>query len=255
MTLTEQVKILDDKVRANKDQYELDREAAKISALSSGELEKYDYLTSEDLGYKPDVIHKAKFEYSPLGKVFNKGLDESDKKEGLLKRLKNIEGKNEQQLLAIKNQKKKSKTIKDQKENKSKIIEKEGKIMYLENEIDKLFKTYPNSFTSQGKSLLKIHTNSEKKIDYKNLSYKILFPDSTFHITNFLEKYGTLLSLLESLTTKKVTVNSANSDQISFIINLMHGYDDWRLYGLRESKSEFFHNTILTSAKNNFFGY
>ena len=48
MTLTEQVKILDDKVRANKDQYELDREAAKISALSSGELEKYDYLTSED---------------------------------------------------------------------------------------------------------------------------------------------------------------------------------------------------------------
>ena len=47
------------------------------------------------------MIQKAKFEYSPLGKVFNKGLDESDKKEGLLKRLKNIEGKNEQQLEAI----------------------------------------------------------------------------------------------------------------------------------------------------------
>ena len=62
--------------RANKAQYELDREAAKISALSSGELEKYKYLTNEDLGYKPDVILKAKFEYSPLGKVFNKGLDE-----------------------------------------------------------------------------------------------------------------------------------------------------------------------------------
>ena len=80
MTLTEKVKILDDKVRANKAQYDLDREAAKISALSSGELEKYEYLTGEDLGYKPDVIQKAKFEYSPLGKVFNKGLDESDKK-------------------------------------------------------------------------------------------------------------------------------------------------------------------------------
>ena len=62
--------------RSNKAQYELDREAAKISALSSGELEKYEYLTNEDLGYKPDVILKAKFEYSPLGKVFNKGLDE-----------------------------------------------------------------------------------------------------------------------------------------------------------------------------------
>ena len=87
--------------KANKAQYQLDREAAKISALSRGELEKYEYLTGEDLGYKPDVIQKAKFEYSPLGKVFNKGLDEGDKK-GLLKRLKNIEGKNEQQLEAIK---------------------------------------------------------------------------------------------------------------------------------------------------------
>ena len=63
-----------------------------------------EYLTSEDLGYKPDVVQKAKFEYSPIGKVFNKGLDKSDKKEGLLKRLRNIEGKNEQQLLVIRDQ-------------------------------------------------------------------------------------------------------------------------------------------------------
>ena len=81
MTLTEQVKILDEKIKANKAQYDLDREAAKISALSSGELEKHQHLTGEDLGYKPDVIQKEKFEYSPLGKVFNKGLDESYKKE------------------------------------------------------------------------------------------------------------------------------------------------------------------------------
>ena len=104
MALNEQVKILNDKIKANKAQCKLDREAAKISALSAGELEQYEYLIVEDLGYKPDVIQKAKFEYSPLGKVFNKGLDESDKKEGRLKRLKNIEGKNEQQLEAIKDQ-------------------------------------------------------------------------------------------------------------------------------------------------------
>ena len=60
MTLTEQFKILDDKINANKVQYELDREAAKISALLSGELEKYEYLTGEDLGYKADVIQKSK---------------------------------------------------------------------------------------------------------------------------------------------------------------------------------------------------
>ena len=113
MALIEQFKILDDKIKENKAQDELDRETAKISPLSSGELEKYQYLTGEDLGYKPDVNQKAKFEYSPFGKVFNKGLDESDKKEGLLKRLKNIEDKNEQQLQAIKNQ---SETIKDQQE-------------------------------------------------------------------------------------------------------------------------------------------
>ena len=124
MTLTEQVKILDDKIKANKAQYDLDREAAKISALSSGELEKYEYLTDEDLGYKPDVIQKAKFEYSALGKVFNKGLDQSDKKEGLLKRLKNIEGKNKDQSDAIKDQgKKQLEAIEKQKENKPKIIE------------------------------------------------------------------------------------------------------------------------------------
>ena len=77
MTLTDQVKIFDNKIKANKAQYGLYREAAKISALLNGELDKYEYLTGEDLGYKPDVIQKAKFE----------GLDESDKKEGILKRL------------------------------------------------------------------------------------------------------------------------------------------------------------------------
>ena len=48
MTLTEQIKILNDKIRANKAKYNLDRQAAKISALSCGELEKYEYLTSKN---------------------------------------------------------------------------------------------------------------------------------------------------------------------------------------------------------------
>ena len=61
-----------DKIRANKAQYDLDRQTAKISGLSSDELAKYEYLNGEDLGYKPDVVQKAKFEYSQLGQVFNK---------------------------------------------------------------------------------------------------------------------------------------------------------------------------------------
>ena len=71
--MTDELKILDDKIKANQAQYDLDREAAKISALSSGELEKYEYLTGEDLEYKPQVVERAKFEYPPSGKVFDKG--------------------------------------------------------------------------------------------------------------------------------------------------------------------------------------
>ena len=78
MTINEQVKILDDKIRSNKAQYDLDRQAAKISVLNSGELEKYEYLTGEDLGYKPDVVSKVKFEYSLLGQVFIKRLDATE---------------------------------------------------------------------------------------------------------------------------------------------------------------------------------
>ena len=98
MTVTDQIKILDRKIMQNEAQYDLDRKAAKISALFSNNLDKYKYLTDEDLGLKPSTIEQAKFEYSPLGKIFNKGLDKSDQKEGLLKRLKNIENKNEELL-------------------------------------------------------------------------------------------------------------------------------------------------------------
>ena len=72
MTLTDKLKIIDNKIKANQAQYDLHREAAKIFALSSGELEKYEYLIGEDLGYKPRVVEKATFEYSPLHKIFNK---------------------------------------------------------------------------------------------------------------------------------------------------------------------------------------
>ena len=74
-----------------------------MSAYSSGDLPKYEYLIKKDLGYKPDVFEQAKFEYSPLGKVFTDRLDKSDRKEGLLKRFKNIEDRNNNQLLAIEN--------------------------------------------------------------------------------------------------------------------------------------------------------
>ena len=98
MTIKEQIKILDNKIKSNQAEYVLDRQNAKIFALSSGELDKYEYLTGEDLGYKPDIVQKAKFEYSPSGQIFIRGLDTSEKQVGFLKRLKNIEDKTDRQL-------------------------------------------------------------------------------------------------------------------------------------------------------------
>ena len=98
MAVTDQIKILDRKIMQNEVHYGLDRKAAKISASSFNHLNNYEYLTGKDLGHKPSTVEQANFEYSPLGKIFSKGLDKDDQKEGLFKRLKNIEDKNEEQL-------------------------------------------------------------------------------------------------------------------------------------------------------------
>ena len=93
MTKSDQVKILNNKIKANNAQYDINRLNAEISAYSSGDLDKYEFLTKQDLKYKPDALEQAKFAYSALGKVFNDGLNKKDKtkKVGILQRLKNIE--------------------------------------------------------------------------------------------------------------------------------------------------------------------
>ena len=90
MTVTDQNTVLNRKIKQNEAQYDLDRKEAEISGLSSNNLDKQEYLNGEDLGLKPSTIEKPKFECSQLGKIFNKGLSEEHRKEGLLKKLKNI---------------------------------------------------------------------------------------------------------------------------------------------------------------------
>ena len=75
MTVTDQIKILDRKIMQNEARYNLDKKPAKTSELSSKNLDKYEYLTGEDLGLKPGTAEQEKFEYSPLGvslKAFKK---------------------------------------------------------------------------------------------------------------------------------------------------------------------------------------
>ena len=67
---------INDQIRDKKIQNDIDREAAKISALSSGKIRKYEYLTSEDIlpSNQHQIIEQQKFTYSPLGKAFEKQI-------------------------------------------------------------------------------------------------------------------------------------------------------------------------------------
>ena len=93
MTRKEQNKILDAKIESNVNQYKVDRLNAEISAFSSGDLNKYEFLKRIDLNYKPNALDKARFEFSPLGETFNTGLDKNAQgyqEEGIIKLLKDI---------------------------------------------------------------------------------------------------------------------------------------------------------------------
>ena len=93
MTRKEQNKELDDKIESNANQYKVDRLNAETSAFSSGDLNKYEFLTRKDLNCKRNSLDKARFEFSPLGKAFSTGLDKTAagyQKEGVIKLLKDI---------------------------------------------------------------------------------------------------------------------------------------------------------------------
>ena len=93
MTRKEQNKILDAKIESNVNQYKVDRMNAEISAFSSSDLNKYEFLKRIDLNYKPNALDKARFEFSPLDKTFSTGLDKTAQcyqEEGIMKLLKDI---------------------------------------------------------------------------------------------------------------------------------------------------------------------
>ena len=93
MTRKEQIKILDNKIESNINQCKTNRLNAEISAFSSGDLSKYEFLTRKDLQYKPNALDKARFEFSTFGKAFSTGLDKNIQgyqEEGVIKLLKDI---------------------------------------------------------------------------------------------------------------------------------------------------------------------
>ena len=102
---------IEDQIRAEKLQYDINREAAKISALSSGKIDNYEYLTGEKIlpSNQQQVIEQAKFTYSPLGKAFEK-------------QTKTIKDQREKQIEAIEDNKKQLTDINDDYQRKEKFL-------------------------------------------------------------------------------------------------------------------------------------
>ena len=94
---------IEDQIRDEKLQYDINREAAKISALSSGKIDKYEYLTGEEIlpSNQQQIIEQAKFTYPPLGKAFEKET-KTIKDQGE-KQIKTIEEESNKQIKNIKN--------------------------------------------------------------------------------------------------------------------------------------------------------
>ena len=198
MTVTDQIKIIDSKIKANQAQYDLDWLTAKISVLSFGELRKYEYLTGEDLGYRPSVLEQTKFDYSLLGKVFNKGFDDKDdKKEELFKRLENIEenqkvnnsDKNkktndESEQSRVRSESSKETSVRDDELERSvyysDVANMEGNDIlgsrdeiqtpYLKDDFEVFFLGYPDIFDSDLKNVFENIASQQKG----NINYKLL---------------------------------------------------------------------------------
>ena len=103
--------ITDDQIRDEKLQYDINREAAKIWALSSRKIEKYEYLTGEEIvpSNQKQILEQAKFTYSPLGKAF-------------VKQIKTVEGQGKKQTEALKDLKPKGQTKEIEGKSDNKII-------------------------------------------------------------------------------------------------------------------------------------
>ena len=209
----------------NEAQYDLDRKAAKIFALSSNILDKYEYLTGEDLGLKPSTAEQTKFEYSPLGKIFNKGLSEDDKKEGLFKRLENIKDKNEEQLQAIKDQGEKQ--LKELKNiDKSKTLKAIGEISKKNDEANKLLSEFRKIDETLDNAELVCTKTDGTKYDFNRFSLPLKF--------------------IEKIHNYEITLDEAKNYQTELEILINKVNHDYNPRSLKKAKMK---NSVLESAR------
>ena len=174
---------IEDQIKDEKLQYDINREAAKISALSSGKIDKYEYLTGEEIlpSNERQIIEQAKFTYSPLGKAFEKQT-ETIKDQGI-KQVKAIQ--DNKQLVNINDDDYKDKLL----------LSKEREI----------FKDIYN------KRLDKIE-EINNKIDYNNLNYVVVGTGDEYDFNNLDDP----LTFLNNIKKGKISMNKAIEQQENF---------------------------------------
>ena len=205
MTITDQNKISDRKIIHNEAQYNLDRKAAKISALSSNNLDKCEYLTGEDLGLKLSTVERTKFEYSPLGKIFNKGLSDGDKTEGLFKRLENIKDTSLAQLQAIKYQGEKQ--LRELKNiDESRTLEAIDEIKRKNDEANKLVLNIRRIDGTHDKAELVCAKTDGTKYDFNRFTLLLKFIEKIHNYEITLDE------AIEEQINLKILINKLNND-------------------------------------------
>ena len=170
---------IEDQIKDEKLQYDINREAAKISALSSGKIDKYECLTGEEIlrSNQQQIIEQAKFTYSSLGKAFEKQTN-------------TIEDKGEKQIKAIQDNRKQLISNDDYK-NKL-LISKEREI----------FKDIYN------KRLDKIE-ELNNKIDYDNLKYVVESSGDQYKFNKIKDP----IALLNDIKKGKISIEEAKEQQ------------------------------------------
>ena len=178
---------IDDQIKSEKLQYDINREAAKISALSSGKFDKHEYLTGEEIlpSNKQQIIEQAKFTYSPLGKACEK-------------QIKTIEDQGEKQIKAIQSNKQQSINDNDYKDK-----------LLISREIEIFKDTYM-------KRLDKLE-ELNNKIDYINLKYFVeksgVKKDSVEYDFN---KIKDPITFLNDIKEGKISIQEAKDKQENY---------------------------------------
>ena len=173
---------IEDQIKDEKLQYDINREAAKISALSSGKLDKYEYLTGEEIlpSNQQQIIQQAKFNYSPLGKVFEK-------------QRKTIEDQGEKQV----------KAIQDNQLVNIKNYDYKNKLLFSKER--EIFKEVYNKKLDEIEEM-------NNKIDYDDLEYVVLSNDMAYNF--YVEKDP--ISLLDDIKSGKTTLKEAKDAQENY---------------------------------------